>query len=68
MVVSNYTYLQLKMSSPNGVITISVNFQQAYYYDWDYIALVTVISSSLDPTRSSRGVEAACVSHVVLCD
>jgi hypothetical protein len=29
-VVPNYTYLKLKLSGPNGVITVSGSFEQAY--------------------------------------
>ena len=30
MVVPNYTYLKLKMSGPNGIITVSTTCQHAY--------------------------------------
>jgi hypothetical protein len=30
MAVPNYTYLNLKMSGPRGVITIGTSFQRAY--------------------------------------
>ena len=33
MVIPNYTYLKLKMSGPNGVITISTTSQHAYQCD-----------------------------------
>ncbi|XP_066385003.1 uncharacterized protein [Miscanthus floridulus] len=33
MAVPNYTYLKLKMSGPNGVITTEGSFEQAYYYE-----------------------------------
>jgi ribonuclease HI len=33
MVVLNYTYLKLKMSGPNGVITVGSTYQQAYECD-----------------------------------
>jgi len=38
MDVPNYTYLKLKMPSPKGVITIEGSFEQAYYYEQDYVA------------------------------
>jgi hypothetical protein len=38
MAIPNDTYLKLKMSSPNGVITIKGSFEQAYYYEEDCIA------------------------------
>jgi hypothetical protein len=33
MAVPNYTYLKLKMSGSNGVITIEASFEQTYYYE-----------------------------------
>jgi hypothetical protein len=33
MVVPNYTYLKLKMSSPNGVITVGPSYEHAYECD-----------------------------------
>ena len=33
MVVPIYTYLKLKMSGPNGAITVKDSFEQAYYYE-----------------------------------
>ena len=33
MAVPNYTYLKLKMSGPNGVITIESTYEHAYDYD-----------------------------------
>ncbi|XP_066392532.1 uncharacterized protein [Miscanthus floridulus] len=37
MAVPNYTYLKLKMPSPNKVITIEGSFKQAYYCEQDRI-------------------------------
>jgi hypothetical protein len=48
MVIPNYTYLKLKIPSPNGVIIVSANFQQAYYCDRECIALAILISSFTD--------------------
>jgi hypothetical protein len=33
MAIPNYTYLKLKMPSPNGVITVKGSFEQACYCD-----------------------------------
>jgi hypothetical protein len=33
MVVPNYTYLKLKMSGPNGVITVDPTYRHAYKCD-----------------------------------
>ena len=37
MAVPNYTYLKLKMPGLKWVITIEGSFEQAYYYEQDYI-------------------------------
>ncbi|XP_066354559.1 uncharacterized protein [Miscanthus floridulus] len=37
MAVPNYTYLKLKMPSPNGVITIEFTYEQAYDCDVECI-------------------------------
>ncbi|XP_066316095.1 uncharacterized protein [Miscanthus floridulus] len=37
MAVPNYTYLKLKMSGPNGVITIESTYEQAYDCDVECI-------------------------------
>jgi hypothetical protein len=36
MVVPNYTYLKLKMSGPNGVITVGPSYRHAYECDVEY--------------------------------
>lgn len=59
MAVLNYTYLKLKVPSPNGVITVSASFQQTYYCDQDCIALVTAISVSGGMMSSNRSAEEA---------
>jgi hypothetical protein len=33
MAVPNYTYLKLKMSGPNGVITVGPSYEHAYECD-----------------------------------
>ena len=40
MAVPNYTYLKLKMPGPNGVITVSGSFEQAYVSSREYYDLV----------------------------
>jgi hypothetical protein len=35
MAISNYTYLKLKMSGPNRVITVHTTYQRAYECDVD---------------------------------
>ena len=55
MAVPNYTYLKLKMPGPNGVITVSGSFEQAYvssreYYD---LATTTVNSTELGQLRAT---------------
>ena len=37
MAVPNYTYLKLKMSGPNGVITVESTYEHAYDYDVECI-------------------------------
>ncbi|XP_066320227.1 uncharacterized protein [Miscanthus floridulus] len=37
MVVPNYTYLKLKMSGPNSVITVESTYKHAYDYDVECI-------------------------------
>jgi hypothetical protein len=37
MAVPNYTYLKLKMSGPNGVITIGPSYEHAYECDVEYV-------------------------------
>ena len=60
MVVPNYTYLKLKLSGPNGVITVSGSFEQAYVSCHEYFDLATTAASlarlrpSSQPMRPSR--------------
>jgi hypothetical protein len=37
MAVPNYTYLKLKMSGPNGVITVGPSYEHAYECDMEYV-------------------------------
>jgi hypothetical protein len=52
MAIPNYTYLKLKIPSPNGVITVKGNFRQAYYCEQDCIAQAAALSASYDPADS----------------
>ena len=46
MVVPNYTYLKLKMSGPNGVITVGSTFSHAYTCYHEHYELATAIINS----------------------
>ena len=53
MVVPNYTYLNLKMPGPDGIITIGTSFQRAYKCDvecYDHVAAI-VASEELTAIR-----------------
>ena len=43
MAIPNYTYLKLKMSGPNGVITVSSAFSHAFMCDREHFELATVV-------------------------
>jgi hypothetical protein len=62
MTIPNYTYLKLKMQGPNGFITIGANFQQAYYYDRECMALTVVITPSTSHANSGQGAEEAALA------
>ena len=47
MAVPNYTYLKLKMPGPNGVITVSGSFEQAYVSSREYFCNTPVLIVSL---------------------
>ena len=55
MAVPNYTYLKLKMPGPNGVITVSGSFEQAYVSRREYynLATTTVNSAELGHLRAT---------------
>jgi hypothetical protein len=46
--VPNYTYLKLKMSGPNSVITVSGYFEQAYACGHEHFELATAIANSAE--------------------
>ena len=48
MVIPNYTYLKLKMSGPNGIITVGSTFSHAYMCDREHYELATAIINSTE--------------------
>ena len=48
MAVPNYTYLKLKLPGPNGVITMSGSFEQAYVSSREYYNLATTAANSAE--------------------
>jgi hypothetical protein len=46
MVVPNYTYLKLKMSGPNGVITVGPTYQHAYKCDVECVEYAEALAES----------------------
>ena len=44
--IPNYTYLKLKMSGPNGVITTSSAFSHAFACDREHNELATAVINS----------------------
>jgi hypothetical protein len=44
MVVPNYTYLKLKMSGPNGVITVGSTYRHAYECDVECVEYAEAIT------------------------
>ena len=54
MAVPNYTYLKLKLPGPNGVITVSGSFEQAYVSSREYFDLATTPECRLDPGKPSQ--------------
>jgi hypothetical protein len=59
MAVPNYTYLKLKMPGPNRVITVEGSFEQAYYYEQDYITQAASLFAPCGPDGFDRGTEMA---------
>ena len=51
MVIPNYTYLKLKMSGPNGVITMSSAFSHAFTCDHEHFELATTVVNSSELPR-----------------
>ncbi|XP_066341662.1 uncharacterized protein [Miscanthus floridulus] len=48
MAIPNYTYLKLKMSGPNGVITVGSTFSHAYPCDCKHYELATAVINSAE--------------------
>jgi hypothetical protein len=46
MVVRNYTYLKLKMSGPNGTVTVGSTYRHAYECDVECVEYVEAIAES----------------------
>jgi hypothetical protein len=46
MVVPNYTYLKLKMSGPNGVITVESTYRHAYKCDMECVEYAEALAES----------------------
>ena len=60
MAIPNYTYLKLKMSGPNGIITVSSAFSHAFTCDRKHYELATmVVNSSELPRLGESSVPAA---------
>ena len=48
MAIPNYTYLKLKMSGPNGVITMSSAFLHTFTCDREHFKLATMVINSTE--------------------
>ena len=48
MTVPNYTYLKLKMSGLNGIITVGSTFSHAFTCDREHYELATAIINSIE--------------------
>jgi hypothetical protein len=46
MAVPNYTYLKLKMSGPNGVITVGPTYKHAFKCDVECVEYVEALAES----------------------
>ncbi|XP_066320647.1 uncharacterized protein [Miscanthus floridulus] len=51
MAIPNYTYLKLKMSGPNIIITVGSTFSHAYMCDREHYELTTAIINSAELPR-----------------
>jgi hypothetical protein len=65
MVVPNYTYLKLKMSGPNGVITVGPTYRHAYECDVECVEYAEALAESeaLVADLESLSKEAPYVKH-----
>jgi hypothetical protein len=48
MTIPHYAYLVLKMSGPNGVISIKVDVKQAYDCDWESCKMADMLLASVE--------------------
>ena len=48
MAVLNYTYLKPKLPGPNGVITVSGSFEQAYFSSREHFDLAATAANSVE--------------------
>ncbi|XP_066382902.1 uncharacterized protein [Miscanthus floridulus] len=48
MAIPNYTYLKLKMSGPNNIITMGSTFLHAYTCDREHYELATTVINSAE--------------------
>ena len=53
MAIPNYTYLKLKMSGLNGIITVGSTFSHAYTCDREHYEFATAIINSAELRNSS---------------
>ena len=51
LAVPNYTYLKLKMPSPNSVITMGSSFSHAFMCDHEHFELATTVINSSELSR-----------------
>ena len=60
MVIPNYTYPKLKMSRPNGVITMGSTFSHTFTCDHEHFELATAVINSFElPWLGESSVPAA---------
>ena len=48
MAIPNYTYLKLKMTGPNDIITVSSAFSHAFTCDHEHFELATAVINSTE--------------------
>jgi hypothetical protein len=59
MVVPYYTYLKLKMSGPNGVITFGPTYRHAYECDVECVEYAEALAESEAPSSNASGISAS---------
>jgi hypothetical protein len=55
MAVPNYTYLKLKMSSPNEVITVGPTYRHAYECDVECVEYAEALSKEVPDVKRHAG-------------